>query len=166
MDSISAFNAATRFRWRWGLFCIRRTCRRRSGFWHFIWCVKISVEPLVVELAPVAGCFRQGTHRAIREVVLIVLVYIRDGVVGSIIAANHIRSRFAKWKLLCCPYCPLQCRTGGTVQRSMSWPQCKSAVDCLRILAVNHQKGYKYGVISDKKVDKCILFVCNVSCWI
>ena len=44
----------------------------------------------LVELASIAGRFRQGTHRAISEVVLIVSAYICDDVVGSIVAADHI----------------------------------------------------------------------------
>lgn len=44
----------------------------------------------LVELAPIAGCFWQGIHRAICEIFLIILAYIRDGVVGSIITADYI----------------------------------------------------------------------------
>lgn len=48
----------------------------------------------LVEPAPVAGGIRQGTHRAIREVVLVVATHVRDGVVGSIITVNRYTERY------------------------------------------------------------------------
>ena len=44
----------------------------------------------LVELAPVAGGFWKRTYRAVREVILVVPAYVRDGVVGPVITADHI----------------------------------------------------------------------------
>ena len=44
----------------------------------------------LVELAPVAGGFWKGFRRSIREVAFVVPTDVRDGVVGAIIATDHI----------------------------------------------------------------------------